>query len=533
MGELVVKPENKRIGLEKGETLLSHLQSLGVNINAYCGGKGECGACLVKVEHGMEYLSLMTDLEKGFVKKPGYRLACQAKTLREDVEIYVEIPRYAKYKILERGRKKRIPPNPMVRVEGFPSKKVYWLGRLLGEYEGELYGLALDIGTTTISMYWVNLETGDETFVASMQNPQVRFGDNVIDRISYARMKGQEYLEKTIREAVNELIQYGPVKPDHIYEMVAVGNSVMRDIFIGHPVKKLGEAPFKPLSENSVNKTAKELGININPEANVYALPLIGHFVGADALAVVLATEMYKSSAVTMAIDIGTNTEIMVGNKSRIVAASAASGPAFEGSGIKCGTGAISGAIQKVEIDENLKVKYETIDQMPPIGICGSGLIDALAQMLDRKILDWTGKFTLSENRFIIAHGENPVFLDGEDVDKLKLAKAAIAVGIRVVMRHYGVTVDGIERLYLAGAFGTYIDPVNAMKIGMLPDIPLSKIERVGNAALEGARQALISQEKRREAEAVSKMIEHVRLELEKDFQDIFAEELCFPSYME
>ena len=403
MGHLLVKPENKKAPLEKGKTLLEYMQEMGVNINAFCGGRGECRACLVKVERGIEHLSPLTDLEKEFIRKPDQRLACQARVLREDVEIVVEVPRYAKYKILERGKKQRIPVNPLVKVVGEPpTRKVYWLDRELGPYEGELYGLALDIGTTTVSMYWVDLETGDEVFVASTQNPQVRFGDNVIDRVSYARLKGQEYLERTIREAVNELIEGGPVNPNHIYEMAVVGNTVMRDIFIGHSVKGLGEAPFKPVTEASVNKTAEKLGIRINPKANIYALPLIGHFVGADALAVILATEMYKSSAVTMAIDIGTNTEIIIGNKDRLIATSAASGPAFEGSGIKCGTGAVSGAIQKVEIDENWKVKYETIDNMPPVGICGSGLIDVLAQMLDRGILDWTGKFTTGEGLSLI-----------------------------------------------------------------------------------------------------------------------------------
>jgi uncharacterized 2Fe-2S/4Fe-4S cluster protein (DUF4445 family) len=532
VGHLIIKPENKVAPLEKDKTLLAYLQELGVNINAYCGGRGECRACLVKIEAGAEGLNPVTELEKEFIKTPDQRLACQAKTIREDLEIYVKVPKYAKYKILERGKRLKIKINPLVKVIETPlTKKVYWLDRELGSYEGEVYGLALDIGTTTVSMYWVNLETGEETSVASTQNPQVRFGDNVIDRVSYARLKSQEYLEKTIREAVNELINGGQVNPNHIYEMTVVGNTVMRDIFIGHPVKSLGEAPFKPVTEASVNKTAEELEIKINPKANIYALPLIGHFVGADALAVILATEMYKKQEVTMAVDIGTNTEIIIGNKDKLIATSAASGPAFEGSGIKCGTGAVSGAIQKVEIDENLKVKYETIDDMPPIGICGSGLIDILAQMLERGILDWTGKLTTGEGSFTVADGENPVTIDGEDIDKLKLAKAAIAVGIKVVMRHYGVSTREVEKLYLAGAFGTYINPVNALKIGLLPDLPLEKIERVGNAAVEGARQALISQEKRMDAETIARKVEHVRLELEKGFQDLFVEELCFTKY--
>jgi uncharacterized 2Fe-2S/4Fe-4S cluster protein (DUF4445 family) len=313
--------------------------------------------------------------------------------------------------------------------------------------------------------------------------------------------------------------------------MTVVGNSAMRDLFIGHPVEGLGEAPFKPFSEAAVNKMAKDLEITINPRANVYALPLIGHFVGADALGVILATEMHKSPAITMAIDIGTNTEIAIGNKDEIIITSCASGPAFEGSGLKCGIGAIEGAIQKVEISDDLKAKYETIGNMPPIGICGSGLIDALARMLDTGIIDWTGKLSKGEKEFVIAEDGNRIFLDGEDIDNLKLAKSAICVGMKVVMKHYGVNVKDIEKLYVAGAFGTYINSENALKIGMLPDIPLEKIDKVGNAAVEGARQVLISQKKRKEAEEISKKIKHIRLEMEKNFQYKFMRELGFDKY--
>lgn len=473
----------------------------------------------------------MTDEERRFIKVPGYRLACQAKVLREDEDICVEIP---KYKILEKGISKKISLNPFVkRDHEFPPpwQKVYWMDRKLGEYEGELYGVALDIGTSTLSMYWVDLETGNVSFIYSMLNPQLRYGDNVISRIGYARTKGQRDLERVVREGVNRAIQQGPINPNHIYEMTVVGNSTMRDLFIGHSVDGLGKAPFKPLSKAAVNKMAKDLEITINPSANIYALPLVGHFVGSDALSVILATEMYKSPAITIAIDIGTNTEIAIGNEDKIIVTSCASGPAFEGSGLKCGIGAVEGAIQNVEIGGDLKAKHETIGNMPPIGICGSGLIDALAQMLDRGVIDWTGKFCKGEKEFIIAEDGARIFLDGEDIDNLKLAKSAISVGAKVVMKHYGVNVKDIEKLYLAGAFGTYINPENALKIGMLPDISLEKIDKVGNAAVEGARQVLISQEKRKEAEEISKTIKHVRLEIEEDFQYKFMAELGFDKY--
>ncbi len=234
-----------------------------------------------------------------------------------------------------------------------------------------------------------------------------------------------------------------------------------------------------------------------------------------------------------MAIDLGTNTEIAIGNDDKIIVTSCASGPAFEGSGLKCGTGAVGGAIEKIEIDDDLKVKCETIDKIPPIGICGSGLIDAIAQMLDKGIIDWMGKFTKGEKELVIAENEDRIFLDGEDIDNLKLAKSAISVGAKVVMKHYGVDVKDVEKVYLAGAFGTYIDLDNAVKIGMLPDVSPEKIDKVGNAAVEGARQVLISQEKRKEAEEISKKIGHISLEMEEDFQYKFMEELGFDKYRE
>ena len=529
MGKIIVKPDNKIARLEKDKTLLFHLQELEVNIHAHCGGRGTCKGCIVKVNN--ENLNPLTEVEKKAIKKTGFRLACQARIANEGEDIYVEIPSYAKFKILERGKLKKIPLNPFIKKRSTSlGEKIFWKNKEIGPYNGEIYGLALDIGTTTLSMVWVDLEKGDELFVSSMLNPQLRYGDNIIDRINYAKMGRQKHLEKTIREGVNKMIKEVPLNSKNIYELVIVGNTAMRDIFIGNSVEKLGESPFEPISLNPVNKIAAELNLAINPKARIYALPLTGHFVGADALGAILATEIHLKSEISMMIDIGTNTEIALGNKDSIIVTSCASGPAFEGSGVKCGTGAVEGAIQRANITENLEIDYNTINNAPPIGICGSGLIDILANMLDRKIIDWTGKFKKGITKFVITK-ENKIFIDGEDIDNLKLAKSAISVGTKIVTRHLGINIDDIEKLYLAGAFGTYINSENALKIGLLPNIPLKRIFRVGNAAMEGARQALISKEKRKEAEKTPKKIKHVRLEMEKDFHDRFVEELCFDKY--
>jgi uncharacterized 2Fe-2S/4Fe-4S cluster protein (DUF4445 family) len=531
MGRLIIRKDGKSLPLRKGETILLHLQELGIDIAAFCGGRGECRGCLIKVDDP-GWLSTLTDLERRIITRPEYRLACRAKIIRDDIDLYIEVPKYPKYQILDRGKKIDVPLNPLVTKRRVSSKElIYSKEKELDEYEGEIFGLALDIGTTTIRMYWVDLENGNIVFTASMLNPQIRYGDNVIDRIHYAKIVDQKYLEITVRDVVNELIEHSPINHNHIYEMAIVGNSVMRDIFIGHSVESLGKSPFEPLSSSSIYLRSSDLGININKNAEIYALPLISHFVGADALAVILGTEMYKHSKITLAMDIGTNTEIIVGNADKIIVTSCASGPAFEGSGLKCGTGAMEGAIQKVEIKKNLKVMYETIRDKPPIGICGSGLIDALAQMLDRGILDWSGRFADNRREFVLAENGHHIYLDGEDIDNLKLAKSAISVGLKAVMRSYDVTIDEIDKLYLAGAFGTYINLENALKIGLLPDIQLNRIEKVGDIALEGARQVLISQEKRKDVELIGRIIQHVRLEMEEDFQDMFLEDLGFDKY--
>jgi uncharacterized 2Fe-2S/4Fe-4S cluster protein (DUF4445 family) len=530
MAEIIVKPHNRRAALHVGRTLLSYIQELGVDIDASCGGRGVCGRCLVKAAPS-ESLTPPNEVERRLVK-PGFRLACQARIIRDDRNLQVEVPTFVGYKILEMGIVKPIPLNPPVVRRSTPKgEKVYWRGVEVDDYRGEIYGLAVDVGTTTLAMYWVNLETGVVEHISSMLNPQIRYGDNVIDRINYARIGRQADLEKAVRGGVNQMILQKPINPDHIYEVAVVGNTVMRDIFIGHPVSQMGESPFEPISTSPENISAGDLGLRVNRTANVYALPLIGHFVGADALAVILAVEMHLSRDVVMAIDIGTNTEIAVGCEDGIVVTSCASGPAFEGSGVKCGTGAVAGAIQSVEIGRDLKIRYETIGGAAPTGICGSGLIDLLAQMLERGIIDWRGRFASGRDRLTIVGGDKEIFIDGEDIDNLKLAKSAINVGARALMRHYGVKVRDISRLYLAGAFGNYIDPRNAVRIGILPNMPLRKIVKVGNAAIEGAREVLLSQEKRVEAEKIPGKTRHIRLEVEENFHDMFIQGLSFGRY--
>ncbi len=516
----------KEAELVKGRTILFYLQELGIDINYSCGGEGKCGECLVEVECAPGALTDKTEAEKEFIHDDIHRLACQAKILKTDKPVYVRlksIPYLRRLYILESGEYKAIPIEPFVHIEG---ERVFYESEDIGEYTGGINGIALDIGTTTLAMYLIDLETGAVLSVSSRENPQTKYGNNVISRIEFAR-KGQEILEREIRNAANKMIA-ALTNPDKIYEIVVVGNPVMRDLFFGYSVESLGKSPYEPLSANAVSKTAKELGLEANPKAIVYGLPLIGSFVGADALAVVLATDMYKSVKICMAIDIGTNTEIVLGNRDRLIATSCAAGPAFEGAGIACGIGSVSGAIKEVRI-ENGEIMYKTIDDDTPVGVCGSGLIDVLAELLDKRIINGRGKFQGDEKEFKIAEG---ISISEKDIDQLNLAKTAVSVGIKVLMDRYGVELEKIDRIFLAGGFGNFINTENAIRIGLLPSVAQEKVKKVGNAAIEGARQALISKTKRAHAVAVAKRIEHIKLEEEENFMEIFVSELYFQKYL-
>ncbi len=520
--EIIFEGYGKKAKLVEGRTILSYLQEFGIDIDASCGGKGVCGNCQVMIERGSGVLSRKTERENKLVPDEDYRLACQAIISGTGSPLYVHVPE-REYDIMVSGEVMETPLEPLVRRK---NDRVFYRSKDIGEYTGKIYGIALDIGTTTLAMHLIDLETGQECSVISRENPQIKYGNNVISRIEFAKT-GQGKLEEEIRNATSEMIG-NVTDPDKIYEIVVVGNPVMRDLFFGYSVESLGKSPFESLSKEAVNKTAKELGLKPYREARVYGLPLIGGFVGADALAVVLGTEMYKSGEINLAIDFGTNTEIILGNKDRLIATSCAAGPAFEGAKITCGMGGISGAIKEVRID-NGSVMYETIGDAAPIGVCGSGLIDTLSELLDKKIIDGRGKFYGAEKEFTIARG---ISLSEMDIDQLNLAKSAISVGTKVLMEKYGIELEDVDSVLLAGGFGNFTNTENAINIGLLPEIEPYKVKKVGNAALEGARQALISETKRVEAETIANSIKHVKLEEDEDFMGKFVNEFYFQKYL-
>ena len=408
--------------------------------------------------------------------------------------------------------------------------------KVLDSLKGRCAGISFDAGTTTLVIRWYDLEGDSITplATASILNPQGRFGDNVIDRVGYATSSpdGQIRMEQVLAEALQGELSSGPVNPAEIYDIVAVGNTVMRDLICGLPVLSLGRSPFESTHPGPIEVAAVERRIIIHPAAHLYAPPVLGQFVGPDMLAVLLAVGMHEREEVTMAIDIGTNTEIAIGNREKILVTSCASGPAFEGSGVKCGTGAVNGAIQQVHILPDESVSFMTIGNGPPTGICGSGLVDTLAELLEHGFMDIAGKFTGGRKRFILAYqGEQPgtpIFLDEEDIDAIKLAKAAIFTGVQTLLGRWGLTPDQLSRVYLAGAFGTSVDPIKAERIGMIPPLPRDRVVQAGNAAIEGASMMLLSRSKRSEAEKIVAITEHVSLENEPGFEDLYIDGLMF-----
>jgi uncharacterized 2Fe-2S/4Fe-4S cluster protein (DUF4445 family) len=404
----------------------------------------------------------------------------------------------------------------------------------MGRYGGELLGLAIDVGTTTLVTQILNLEDGEVVATLACRNPQAAYGDDVISRIGYTDQDadGLARLQRIVVGAVNELLRgFGRregrhVQP-HIYEATVVGNPTMRDIFFGRDVHSLGTSPYEPGDTAPINVKAREVGLEIHPQANVYGAALVGGQVGADLLAVVLACDLYRGERPSMAVDIGTNGEVAVGNQDRILAASNAAGGAFEGATVTCGTGAIQGAIKNIRIDDG-RVRYETISGSPPIGVCGSGLIDLLAEMLREGIIDHTGRLSgphRATREFVVALNQHRIGITQKDINELRLARAGSALNQQALTQKYGVDPSGLDRVYLAGGFANYVSLESAVAIGILPDGG-DKLVKIGNGALTGARQMLLCRERREDAERLAHQIEHVRLAEEEDFLERYVKEL-------
>lgn len=426
-----------------------------------------------------------------------------------------------------------------------------------GDTTGTLFGLAVDIGTTTVVASLVNLIDGKVVAVASETNPQVAFGDDVISRIEYSRGHSDQLqqLHHRIIECLNRLIgqlcKKSLVNPWQIYEMTAAGNATMQHLLLAIPVEQIGRAPYVSAFSAAQNIPAAALALDIHPEGNVYVLPSVAAHVGGDTVAVALSAAMRHSDGMNLAMDIGTNGEVILGNRERLLVCSTAAGPAFEGARIKQGMRAAAGAIEQVRMDEDVDISV--IGGVEPIGICGSGLIDAIAELLHAGLLDSSGRL-LSEKelgkavpgplrRRLIADGQGASFvlapaketrhdqaitLTQRDIREAQLGKAALSAGVKMLLKTLQIEPNQIDRLYLAGAFGNYIRPQSAQRLGLLPDVPLEKIQFIGNAASTGAKEVLLSREARRHAEQLGREIEYVELAGRSDFQEVFSDSMFF-----
>jgi uncharacterized 2Fe-2S/4Fe-4S cluster protein (DUF4445 family) len=331
-----------------------------------------------------------------------------------------------------------------------------------------------------------------------------------------------------------------PADPATVYEVVVAGNTTMRDLFFGLDVTPIGEMPYRSTieaafragerSSTTLARKGKQLRLPVHPEARVYGLPLVGSHVGADAAACLLATGLLDSDEIAAVMDIGTNTELLVGNRHRLLAASCPAGPAFEGGGVACGMPALEGAIERVRIREDGAVEARVIGGGAPAGVCGSGLVDLLAELLRTGAMNELGRLTEEDGRFVVDPARGIVFTE-PDINELAQAKGANVAGLRIVLDAYGIGMDGLARLDLAGGFARHLDPDAARRVGLVPDLPDGRIRQVGNAALEGASLALRSVSRRRALEDTVRKVEHVRLETHPRFFDVFVEGCLFQSW--
>jgi uncharacterized 2Fe-2S/4Fe-4S cluster protein (DUF4445 family) len=499
---------NKDKLLEKGQTILKAAQDLQIPINAGCGGLGICGECKIRIEKGSEALDEKTKAEEKLEKDE--RLACQAVIENDKYDVYVSVIQAGFItNILTHGKKrKEISLNPFAKRRGY---KVLLGEEEIDDYKGGIFGIATDVGTTTVVLHLINLEKGNIVHTSAFENPQKRLGgNNVISRI---RFDGENpgKLQSILISKINEEIKKMPVDSQNIYDFVVVGNSTMRDLFFGLDVQSIGVSPFKSVTETDkgtipLKVKAPELNIYINKEAQIYGPPLIGSHVGADALAVSLSCGVFDNEEENiMCIDIGTNGEVVLKSEKGIIATSCAAGSALEP------MPAVPGAISRFSII-NKKRNFETIGNAKPIGICGSGIIDFLGELIKNNLMDEDG-YLKGRKDFVVTDNIKITQPDIKGESGLLWSKAAVSLGIKALLEEASLTTDDLDKVYLAGSFGTYIDKENAKIIGLVPDIPLNKIIQVGNAAALGASEMLLCLEMRNLAESSANEIKHIHLE--------------------
>jgi len=500
---------NKEIEILKGSTVLEHARKLGISINAPCDGIGTCGQCRIVIKQGYGALNERTAIEKKLLDSRELRLACQARVLKTSDDIYVKVFVHGDLQILTAEKENNFKLNPLIKSSG--EKVIFNKTDIIDSYSGKIYGIAADIGTTTIVLHLMDLESGKCASTSAFENPQRKIdGDNVINRIDYdAKNPGK--LQNILISHINKEIEKMPCSKHDIYEMVIVGNPTMRDIFFGLDVQTIGVKPFKSLTEleggsTAIYKKASELSLDIHPNANVYGSSLIGSHVGSDITAVCLSTGLFEDENETaLAIDIGTNGELVLKYKNKLTATSCAAGSALEP------IPAIKGAIERLTLSGD-KAKWKAIGGGKAVGLCGSGIIDLLSEMLKNNIMDDRGYLTQGK-AFNVTDSIKITQNQIKGQDGLMWSKAAISLGIKALLEKENIDIYRLDRIYLAGSFGNYIDKQNARKIGLIPAVLSEQIIQVGNAAAEGAKEMLLSKERRELAEKSAQKVKHINLE--------------------
>lgn len=598
---LTVLPHGLTIDVDPDVTVLEACRQNDIDLPGICGGRGRCRECRVIIVDG---LTTPSALDRSLLEPEdldrGWRLSCQLKV---DGALTIELPPVS-LKLLDPSvvLPQLISIEPVVQdvtvnLSGISEEcdqaaieqlsvaletrgivvhqssilALRELGLSLARYETELrclvhdgvllsvrpnssspvYGLAIDIGTSTVSMALLDLTSHTMLSVDTERNPQGAYGGDFMSRIAFAMEKDENLLElqRKIVSGINRmiarvLVSHGIRQHDITY-VTAVGNSVMHHLFFGLDVKALGNFPFRPVLNTLASIPAGELGLRLDPATPVIGLPLISGYVGADTVAVGVALNLLSRSDTVLAVDVGTNAEVALLHRGQLFVCSAPAGPAFEGAQMACGTQARPGAITKVRIDdEHQQLHVDTVDERSPFGIAGTGIVDLVSELLRIGVLDVSGQMrdaaqwpewlrerslTVGEMRaFIVDRDEEnrPLYIHQGDVRELQLAKAATAAAIHYVMDTAGIGASDLDHVYIAGAFGSYLDPVSVLRIGLLPDVPLERVESVGNAALAGAVLATLSRRHRDAAVEVAREAVRVDMATDESFQEIFVEKL-------
>lgn len=540
---VILSPQNLHVEVEEGRSLLSVLLESGIPISTECGGKGTCGKCRVKIDPPVfpndldrDHLS-QNDLEKG------YRLAC-SQTVDQALTVYIPPGKAQAIHILEDRFSTQYSYHP-------PALK-----NMRGQKD-VAYGIAVDLGTTTIVLELIDLNSGQQVGIKSMLNPQYVYGYDVYSRARFARSSSKNLaeLQHLVAEGINSMIsaichEYG-IDQSNVVEVCVAGNTVMSRLLTGRDIRDLITPPYQVAPEDIQFIKASTVGIEIADGADIVVTSSASAFIGGDIVAGLIATDIESCEKPALFIDLGTNGEIVLSTETGLRATSAAAGPAFEGMNISCGVSAIPGAIENILLErDSYSASIRTIAGIAPIGFCGSGLIQMVSEMLRVGILDSTGRFAQVTDssafldgscRLRVVDAEVPYWviedigqkeqfrLTQKDIRQLQLAKGAVGAAVEILLNQSGIHQEDLQLVMFAGAFGYSLEPSSLQQLGLFPSLPAKRIKMVGNTALAGAHLLLVSSEARNKTEAIAKNIESLDLSLQSEFSQAYLHHLGFP----